>query len=199
MREFYVVGMVLSVMSAASSGDTFAVPLPELTGPYYPWGSATASFDFGTSFQSIEEVRIHWAGTLTPGLGHGDGIEMPEDVWFSWPTEIGAVMNPPDPSLWHAYAGPYDGPFEIEQPFEPFPGSTWDFLLDGQGDVTVFLDPMIVIGGVMVTPPTGEITDAYLVVEGIVPEPAMSWLLPLLALGLPRRARRARRLSLRGV
>jgi hypothetical protein len=180
------VGMAILTTAAVSSGDTFTVPLPELVGTY--GGSRTASFDFGTSFQSIDEVRIHWAGTLTPGLGHGDGIEMPEDEWFPWPTQIGAMMDPPGSGFWYAYVGPFDGPFEVEQPFVSFLNPTWDFLLDGQGEVTAHLAPAIIIGGVMVTPPSGEITDAYLVLEGI-PEPGTLSLLLLAGLAAMRHRR----------
>jgi hypothetical protein len=148
-----------------ASGETFTVPLPELLGVYGPGSSRTASFDLGTSFRAIQKVRIHWSGTLTPGLGHGDGIERPADEWFAWPAKFGALMDPPGPSEWWAWVGP-SSPFDVEQAFAPRWGATWDSLLDGRGEVTVRLFSAIVIGGVMVTPPSGWIGEAHLVLEG---------------------------------
>jgi hypothetical protein len=38
--------------------------------------------------------------------------------------------------------------------------------LDGEGEITLQLSTAFVLGGVMVTPPWGELSDVYLLVEG---------------------------------
>ena len=157
-----------------SLAESYTVPLPGVMGAY--GGPKTDNFDFGVSFVTIDEVRIGWTGTITPGLGHGDGVELPGDVWFPWPARFRAWLNyPPYAGSWWTFVG--DNSFSTEQTFVPTSGATWDFLLDGEGDIYVELSPAIVIGGVMVTPPSGQILDAYLVV---IPEPAT---LSLLAIG----------------
>jgi hypothetical protein len=60
-------------------------------------------------------------------------------------------------------------PIDTEEPFSAYGGATWDFLLDGEGEISVQLSAGIVIGGVMVTPPWGELSEVYLVVEGTPP------------------------------
>ena len=160
--------LVLTTAFTASPGAaaTFTVELPGLEGPYEGGGgSRTDYFDFGATFLSIDEVRIGWTGTITPGEGHGDGVELPADEWFEWPARYYAVMNPPGPGTWTAFA--QGSSFSTEEPFSAQGGATWDFLLDGAGEIDVNLEPEIVIGGVMVTPPSGQISNAYLVIEGV--------------------------------
>lgn len=174
------VAATLSGFSPASGG-TFEAALPGLVGSYGT--GRTAAFNFGVSFVEIDDVGIRMAGTITPGIGHGDGVLRSADDWFSWPSQIGVVMDPPGSGLWYAYIGPYNGAFEIEKPFESFLNPTWEFLLDGRGEVEAYLAPLIILGGVMVQPPRASISEASLIVHGEVPEPTS---LVLLALGALR-------------
>jgi len=163
-----LMALVLTTALTASvgAGATLTVESPGLEGTYQgSGGSRTDHFDFGVSFISIDEVRIGWTGTITPGEGHGDGVERPADEWFEWPAEFYAVMNPPGPGTWIASA--QGSSFSTEEPFSAQGGATWGFLLDGAGEIDVILQPAIVIGGVMVTPPSGEISNAYLVIDGV--------------------------------
>jgi hypothetical protein len=152
--------------------ETFTVDLPSLEGVYASEEIRTTSFDLGTQLLTIDEVRIGWAGAIAEGEGHGDGLEMPLDEWFEWPASFDAVMNPPGAGFWVATVseGTQDGitfiPFEAEEPFSAVGPATWDFLLDGEGEITLQLSPAFVLGGVMVTPPWGQLSDVYLVVEG---------------------------------
>ncbi len=158
--------LTTALTASAGAGATYTVGSPNLEGSYQDGGgSRTAYFDFGVSFISIDEVRIGWTGTITPGEGHGDGVEMPDDEWFEWPARFYAVMNPPGPGTWTAFA--QGSSFSTEEPFSAQGGATWDFLLDGAGEFDVNLEAAIVIGGVMVTPPSGQISNAYLVIEGV--------------------------------
>ena len=167
-KPIMLTALVLTTTLSASPGaaTTFTAGLPSLEGPYEGGGgSRTANFDFGVSFISIDEVRIGWTGTIILGEGHGDGVEMPANEWFEWPGRFYAVMNPPGPGTWPASA--QGSSFSTEEPFSAQGGATWDFLLDGAGEIDVNLEPEIVIGGVMVTPPSGQISNAYLVIEGV--------------------------------
>ena len=140
--------------------------LPTLEGVYESGENRTASFDLGTSLFTIDEVRIGWVGNIAEGIGHGDGVELPSDYWFEWSADFVAWMDPPGDEYWAAHTGSATL-FETEEPFEAFGADTWDFLLDGEGEISVHLAEDIVVGGVMVTPPSGELTDVYLVVDGV--------------------------------
>ena len=167
-KPIMLMSLVLTTALTASvgAGATLTVGSPGLEGAYQgSGGSRTDHFDFGVSFISIDEVRIGWTGTITPGEGHGDGVEMPADEWFEWPACFYAVMDPPGLGTWTAFA--QGSSFSTEGPFSAQGGATWGFLLDGAGEIDVILEPAIVIGGVMVTPPSGEISNAYLVIDGV--------------------------------
>lgn len=163
--------VLLAAMSFADAA-TITIELPDLVGELhqYPNGSV-AVFDFGTSFLQIDEVRIQLTGTFTPGLAHGDGVEIPANQWLEVPPEILAGM---DSGLGFSLAtlSPSESPFHIEEPFALFAGATWDFLLDGRGELLAELNYGFGSGWVVVTPPSVELTEAYLTVQGTVPEPS---------------------------
>jgi hypothetical protein len=202
MRFGYASGCLLLVGSSVAvllnpliaSAASFTLPLPGLTGSYSVSTVREAPVDFGFSFVSIDEVGIDWSGSLTPGLGQGDGVELPVEPSFPWLTQIRAFMDPPGFGMWHATVGPLGGSFAEEQPFSwsgPSGAATFDFLLDGTATVSSQLAPLIVIGGTAVVPPSGVITGASLVVVGTVPEPSAALLLAFglagLAVGVRRR------------
>ncbi len=166
-RRTVVAWALLMVGSGGSPAvsATFTVDLPTLEGMYASDESRTTSFDLGTPLLTIDEVRIGWAGSITEGQGHGDGVELPDDYWFEWPAAFVAIMDPPDVGYWRATVGSAT-PFDTEEPFSAVGPAGWDFLLDGEGEISAHLSPSIVIGGVMVTSPWGELSDVYLVVEG---------------------------------
>jgi len=148
--------------------DTLYVALPVLNGTYDINMTRMSEFNIGTQLDSVINVSIHWSGTVTPGLGHGDGVEMPADQWFDWHTQISAMMDPDEPGFWAAYSGPFNGTFEDTALFDDFFSPSWHFLLDGHSEVTASLDPMIIIGGVMVSPPSGMIHNAELIIDAII-------------------------------
>lgn len=157
--------LILSVSTTLAS--TVTVALPGLEGPIpYPNGK-TESFDSGMNFKNINEVRLYCNGTIIPGVGCGDGVELPVYPYFDWPTQISFFMDT-DPGCWAIFIGPYNGTFSEEKSFKGYGGATWDFLLDGQADISVNLAPLIVIGGVMLVPPQGSISEASMTIEGTV-------------------------------
>jgi hypothetical protein len=167
--------VVLLCITGAASATIFTVELPGLVGELeeYPNGS-TASFDFGTSFLSIDEVRIRMSGTIVP---------------FSNFPEIEVYMNPGIGST-YVFLHPLEGPFDIEKAFKLKYGATWDFLLDGIGEVNADLGwPVHPACGFNLTMehPSVEITEAYIIVEGVVPEPTIFYFIALGGLWIVRK------------
>jgi hypothetical protein len=166
--------IVLSVAITANA-EIFTVELPELNGPLVEkWTTKTASFDFGVSFLQINEVRLQLTGTLTPGSAHGDGIKHPEDEWIDVPGLFEGQMDAEE-GFWGMAGSSYGSPLYIDEPFKPLLGATWDFLLDGTDEVTLLFwwgSPIPEWPWIIVTDPTANISEAYLIVDGIlVPEP----------------------------
>ena len=187
MKITLTLAIVLAIFSASTSAEIFTVELPEFTGPLVERGTIkTSSFDFGTSFVEIYDVRIQLEGTCTFGSAHGDGVWIPEDEWTDVPSSIEAYMDPPD-GLCGVGVIVEESPFVIDEPLGLLFGATWDFLLDGTDYVTLDFNWGFGIDGwVIVTTPTADITEAYLTVDGIVPEPSTILLLSIGVVGIRR-------------
>ena len=172
MKIKVLLAVVLSLISPLARAEIFTVELPEFLGP---WDEAiymkTASFDFGTSFLQIYDVRIQLEGAFTAGLAHGDGLVVPEDVWSDVPGAIDVYMDAGD-GLWGTGSLVYEDPLFVDESLDQAFGATWDFLLDGTDQVNLSFSSAGVVGWIVVTEPTVDITDDYLVVNGIVPEPS---------------------------
>ncbi len=157
----FIVAFSLATVQASS----VIVPLPGAVGSL----PKTVSFDAGTSFKHIEQVRLKCSGTIAYGLGCGDGVERPVYPYFPLPTKVETYMDPPGLGIWTAYFGSSEGPFSDEKIFDSSPYATWDFLLDGQADITLTKTIAIVIGGgVVVIPPSATVSQATLTIKGTV-------------------------------
>jgi hypothetical protein len=167
LRTSVGVAALLLLASSAGFSEVIEVPLPELAGSYASAGSRTTEFDVGYQLDSINAVYIAWRGSVTPGTGHGDGMWIPLDEWFDWPAQFYARMapDPPQSGAWQAWVGSEGGGFDETTPFDSYLSPGWDFLLDGAAEIRVELAPAIFIGGVMVTPPTGYVSEATLVMD----------------------------------
>lgn len=168
MLIFFVGAFV--VIQASASAITVQIPLPSLVGDIlaYPNGR-TQAFDFGMSFESIQDVRLETTGVLTPGVDW-DPFDHSNGKLIVWDVQIEVCMEPPQ-GLWFLFVGPYDGSYTDNQLFQQMGGATWDFLLDGKAEITAQLAGYYPYQPV--TMPTASISTAYLVVEGTpVPEPA---------------------------
>jgi len=118
-------------------------------------------------------------GTFTPGSAHGDGVNIPVDEWLELLPEIELYMDPGVGSCF-TFLNPWESPFNIEEPFALKHGATWDFLLDGTGQVNANLGwGGFIEGWVIATLPTVQVSEAYLTIEGVVPEPATVLLLAM--------------------
>lgn len=164
---FLVSPLTYSIVQA----DTLSIALPSLTGPLLSFDSGghttyrKCSFDLGTTFDSIISVQVKWSGTITDGIGHGDGVEAPNNGPFPWPAEIVAYL-PADSLQWHAVV--YSGHFDTTTLFERSSLKyKWNFLLGGKGVISVDFSPEIIIGGVMVQPPSGVLDSIELIIIGI--------------------------------
>jgi hypothetical protein len=154
-------GLVLMLgMYGSTSATIFTVELPGLVGELEPYpNGSTDSFDFGTSFLSIDEVRIRMSGTIEPFS------ELPAIHVYIFPG-VGSCFTD---------LHPMESPFNIEQAFKLKYGATYDFLLDGIGEVNADLVWAVQpTWGVNLTMehPSVEISEAYITVEGVVPEPS---------------------------
>jgi hypothetical protein len=173
MKITLTLAIVLAICSASASAEIFTVELPEFLGTLdESTYMKTTTFDFGTSFFEIYDVSIQLEGTCTFGSAHGDGVWIPEDEWTDVHPHFGFAMDPPD-GLCGVGVIVEESPFVIDEPLGLLFGATWDFLLDGTDHVTLDFNWGFGIDGwVIVTTPTADITEAYLIVDGIVPEPA---------------------------
>lgn len=170
------IGLVILVLGlvCTSSAETFTLELPELIGNLEPYpNGSVASFDFGTSFLQIDHVSIRMKGTNTP---------------FSFP-EINIYMDPGVGSC-YTFLHPLTSPFDVEESFLLKYGASWDFLLDGEG--TVNADLIWPVSGYQApeTSSTVEISEAYITIEGVTPEPSSLCLIGLGCFWIIRKSRR---------
>ena len=167
--------VLLFGISGAASATIYTIELPGLVGELEPYPNhPTATFDFGTSFLSIDEVRIRMSGTFTPGVAHS---RITGESWDVTP-EILLYMDP-GVGYCFVFVYPLESPFDVEGIFALRHGATWDFLLDGTDEVAAYLGWGGGTPSLIITPGFAEISQAYLTVEGVVPEPATLFLVGL--------------------
>jgi hypothetical protein len=166
MRAGFIL-FVTFLFSCAAISSTVAIPLPDAVGSISTSGK-TIAFNAGTNFRSISQVNLHCRGIICYGLGCGDGVERPVLPYFSWPAIIQTYMDPPGAGMWLASFGAGEGAFNQEKTFSGTLGVTWDFLLDGQADIRIYLNPSYVIGGVMLQSPSGTISEAHISILGTI-------------------------------
>jgi hypothetical protein len=168
----------------AAAGETFMVELSGLVGDLPgPPNSFTAAFDFGTEFISIDEVRIQASGTYTPGQ-NTDLLDVLPVYAFFMSANPGYALT----SLFSS-----NSPFyQVEETFGLYSGADWDFLLDGTGIISSGFNYGGILEEVVLTPPTAQLSEVYLIVEGVeVPEPATMTILLLGGLVLAGKKKRA--------
>lgn len=187
-----MVVIILSVGNVALA-DIITAPLPELVGSVVQYSDMSGvDVDLGVTFSAIQSVRIQLSGTITPGLGCGDGVERPVLPYFDVPGVIEIFFDHPAAGSCITSAGPFDGSFSVDQVFDCTYDASWDILLDGQQELFAYITSnLIVIGGQILDFPTADISQATLIVEGeVVPEPCSLVLLSLGGLMLHRKYRR---------
>jgi len=165
--------VILLKITGAGLAVTVTVELPELVGELQPYPNhPTAAFDLGTSFLLIDEVLVQMSGMFTPGVGHS---MITGESWELTP-EIELEM---DPGVGYCYVFVHssESPFDVTGILQLKHDATWDFLLDGKGQVTAYLGWGGAIPEVSIIAGSVQISGAHIIVEGVVPEPATVLLL----------------------
>jgi hypothetical protein len=179
--------LCLIALAVPAGASTFTIPLPELVGAYGTYESAprTATFHLPGTPAVVRGATLHLVGTTEVGVmtcdtagGGGETTDSP------WPTETFAEMNStPDGLYMCEHVNPnVAGAFESFESFFGYAyGSapvTWDFLLDGEGSLTLSGFPVgMVLCSSSGPPPTLAVTGAWMVVDADIPTPApaKSW------------------------
>jgi len=146
--------------------EVLEIPVTEFEGSYSPGSSIRYyQLDLGTHITAVNEVWLELTATITFGTGHGDGVEIPLDEWFDWSAGFISVMPEADPGfIWAPFSSLEDQTVQLRQ-YVSLAGATWDFLLDGTGEIFLEFSLMTSIGGVMVDPPTATVESARLIID----------------------------------
>jgi hypothetical protein len=208
MRNLLICALLSVVLLATVAvADTFVVQLPWASGDYdrsngIDLDPVSGTFDFGTSFASIDNIYIRWSGWLHPGLVAYDDRNnvLATERYFSEvldPVLIAEILDPmpgaPDSlNRARAYEGgsqfsssTFDTTSVFDNTPDPHPWMPWSTVLSGKGTIVVGTNsPISWLGhGVTtVVSPLVQLEHAELVLVGAaVPEPPA---MAVLALGL---------------
>lgn len=162
---------------------TFELPLGELDGHYDTiniMDGATEprsyerniSFDFGTTFGQIDEVRVRFRATVQPSLWRGYSlVGSPDEYELSITPYLNFMLHPAGDYSFGAttdYLG--NGEIEAELTFRRLSTPDLDFLLDGQADLYFHLGPFAFRGTEVVwqvEPALVDIMDTTLIIEAL--------------------------------
>jgi hypothetical protein len=147
----------------SSPGLAIEVPLPGLVGEYLePPATRLVGVDLGGPLSGVEEVSLVLSGSINTSWAIADGDTIP------WHAEFMVSFMESDPGFWIAATSwELSGEFNEVLTFTGIFGANWDFLLDGQAEMTAefapyaFVDTIEEIG----PSPTGSISSAHLVVS----------------------------------
>lgn len=163
--------LVLTLAGSLVNAAIFSVALPELVGENQAPFNTNFLFDFNTSFNQINDVKIQIIGTYTPGQAHGDGMWNPTDQLSEVYPEI-EISVFPDVGSCNTFLHALESPYDINSTFELKYGATWEFLFDGIGQGNMSIGHGVLVGWIVDSEATIDISEAYLVIDGVVPEPA---------------------------
>ena len=168
MIRVLLLSCVLCALAAALHAEILEIPITEFEGSY-DLGSNYRVFqlDLGTPLVAVNGASLELTATVTFGTGHGDGEWIPWDEWFDWAGGFDSGMPDPDPGFWMAAFGYLEGQTTQTEEYESMYDATWDFLLDGTGEVYLEFAPVAVIGGIMVVPPSATVESATLILDVI--------------------------------
>lgn len=148
MRRTSIVVLGL-VLATATRAEIIEVPVPELAGAYGENGAVrSATVILPMQPAVINGVSLHVAGNST--LGEAICLIVEEPVVTSWTYDFVAAFEA-DPGRWISGAIPpadFSGPFTSTRAFFPSPsiGTTWDFFLDGEAELTMDGFPAALVG-----------------------------------------------------
>jgi len=141
------------IISGASSNlcqaEIIEVPFPGFVGNYdgSNLGEFYADIPFIYNPAEIISVSLRLSGSTTAGIAHC--TDQPADV--SWPIDIlASIGNYAQGEFWMASPGVFleDGSFSFNIPFRTFSSfpETWNLLDDGNGEISFFVGPAMLIG-----------------------------------------------------
>lgn len=166
---------LIITISVMTTGFAFAnqISLPDLIGEYSgALGERSVVFDFGGDVGEVVSVSLELYGAIHTSWASAAGDT------FVWGGEFSASFLEPDPGFWYCSTEwELSGEFHTTVTFSSFAGATWDFLSDGQGEITFGFFPYPLGGIVDGTgpDPTGSISSASLILEGTVAAEPESW------------------------
>ncbi len=181
-RKAIIVTVLVCVFITLAYADTvqldlFSVGCPSLFDTNNSWSSG---IDLGVQFSQIDSVYMDWAGEITAGLAiYYDDPNNPFPMDVSIAASLGSNPWPRATKVWGGEETyPEPEPFSSLSEFSLLSGSSWSDLLDGQGTITIGYGKAIMTNGNYIEDGFVTLTDATLVVDGIiVPEPSTVLLL----------------------
>jgi hypothetical protein len=166
-RTLWAILMGLCLVATAAAADVVEIPLPALLGEYPPGPgivSRSVAFVLPRIPTVIHGVSFRVTGTSIPGVADCHGVGTAD----LWPMEFVAEMKYSPDDYWQALEEPsYSfGIFTRTAEFEPaLETTTWEFLLDGEGEATLFGAPAVLAGCDPLVFPTSNIIEAVLIVD----------------------------------
>ena len=175
-----VVLIALIISVSENHAEILEVPLPGLHGTYpvdQTTAERTVSFQFDPPV-AINSISFRVSGTTAVGAlvcFYGDTSP--------WGMDLLASMNADGTGVWRSSEPmPMEtGAFSWTAQFGSSPSQTpsWDFLLDGAGELRLFGGPLAVIAicSPVGPPPTAIVSEAVLVIDGefAVPSEDSTW------------------------
>ena len=181
MKRIAMVLMILTLVPASlANAEIIQIALPDLLGTYpitMSLAERTAAFSF-TPPAAINGASFRVSGVATVGSLMCEGTPGP------YPIEILAYMFPDEAGWWYAEEPMSDvpGAFTWTAQFESTPphpvGPSWDFLMDGEGELILFgAGPPIIGICSIVSSPSAIITEAVLILDVVstVPTEVTTW------------------------
>jgi hypothetical protein len=174
IRKILKCCFIVVCLTSALNAEEIVIPLAEFEGSYSLEDNIRyLQIDLGTHITAVNAARMELAANITFGTGHGDGEWTPWDEWFDWQGGFSSLMPDPDPGFWMADFSYIEGRSVQLEEYTSLFDATWDFLLDGTGEIYLEFDPMASTGGIMVEPPFATVESAKLILD-VLYEPVSS-------------------------
>jgi hypothetical protein len=153
---------LLCLLAVSAHVLVVEIPLPGLLGTYPP-GERTVSFKVSAVPSLIHGASLRISGTTEFGILDCDGVQYP------YHTDAAGYMWDTPSSLWSAsnYM-PVAGYFSWTVPFSSWSGATWNFLMDGAGDMLFTAGGQGTWCSVLLSPVV-TVTEAVLIVDAEFP------------------------------
>jgi hypothetical protein len=167
-KTFVTGGVLLLVLAQVSIAEIDQIPLPELVGSYP--ASRTVTVQLRDEPMLIRGASIRLIGDATLGAYF---------CGFDGPFPLSLLLSasfPDTPSgSWIAedFVPKQNGAFYMHIDFRAYRDPTWEFLMDGAGELKLMGGTGFLPSGCwIVTPPSATVTEAVLLIDADFPVPA---------------------------